>query len=98
MGRGRGRAPRRLCRTAEDSADEGGDGVASRGDVADADGLVGDIEGLLASRGGTSFVWRGASFTRGQEVTYRAGRESKTIGAMLPIIRGKIEDKTSMLT
>lgn len=79
MGRGRGRAPRRLGRSAEDSVDEGGDGVASGGDVGDSDGQVGESGGLLAASGGTSFARRRASFTGGLEVTYRAQAEVKPL-------------------
>lgn len=91
MGRGRDRPARRLDRTAEDSADEGGDGVASRADVGDSDGPVGEIGGLLVASGGTSSARRRASFTGGLEVTYRAEREVKTNTV------GKIEDKMSRL-
>lgn len=80
MGRGRGRAPRRLGWTSEDSADEGGDGVASRADVGDSDGLLGESGGLLAASGGTSSARRRDSFTAGLEVTCRAERDVKTFG------------------
>lgn len=94
MGRGRGRTPRRLARTTEDSVDEGGDGVASSGDsvassgdVGDSDGLVGVSGGLLVASGGTSSVRRRASSTGGLEVTYRAEEEVKT-----PLVKSNITD------